>query len=91
MTPCTQLQGHNCSKFNVFTLPCLDTMDYRLPVAVRDIRDVKDEFTTSPPANGCSVDTEEILNNLMAAHDKDMPSSATESIQLFKWMCDKLE
>ena len=32
-----------------------------------------------------------MLNNLMAAHDKDMPSSITESIQLFKWMWDKLE
>ena len=68
-----------------------DTHNYCIPVTLSDIDDVKIEFTTCPSAAGCSAEMEEVCLNLMAAHNKELPSSVGDGLNLFEWLCSKLE
>ena len=71
---------------------CTDSIDYSVQVPERDIRDVKEEFTSSPPASGCaSLLIEETFHDLMTAHNKILPATHREAIELFQWFCDNLQ
>ena len=39
----------------LFSLFFADTHDYRIPVPLEDVSAVKEEFTTTPPPQGCST------------------------------------
>lgn len=66
------------------------TQDFKLAVPREEITAIKEEFTTPPSVHGCDMEFEAVCRDLLHAHNRTLPSSFEEAIQLFEWLVQQV-